>query len=246
MDELVNRIISLLNSLDIDTGQLENYFQDLVLTSKTDNPSIYKVNEKIMLDALTKTLLKLDLDNQTDVERYRVLKEAFYIDSDIYSLYTVNKKDLPINFGKEMEQLYFDDNLLVGIHGTGMNEAIINEAVFTNGLLNNYGPKIDTTVALKGGTLSFSRFVLYVHKAQLTEKAIIVVIPKDDLSKKMWKQESGVSYLTPQYIYGYYISHIGAQFNESPEIIKNPNYGKEMDDYKIEDATLSEQCLQIK
>lgn len=221
--------------------ELSTYLNELYLGLNLENQKLYRVPEKMWKDVLYKEVEKLN--DLTDENIYEQVKKSFKNYGEIFLLKDINDSNIPLEFGVEMEKLYFDPNTIVGVHGTTISGDKIEDTIFEEGLFCNYGPRICATVNIQDeDILPFNRFMKYVYKANNTEQAIIVCIPKDMINSPMWRKEGESYILTPSFIYGYYTPHFGAQFNSNPEIIHNKKYGSEItEEYSICDEFMLEE-----
>lgn len=127
---------------------------------------------------------------------------------DLDKLYKLYQSD----YGKELEEIYSDNKLLIGIHGTRyITEEIENNEIFKKGLKNSTQSgsinRLDRTVALNLPFLELLDYdgALYVPGANVPYN-YIVTIPKEVLYFKgpIWgsnKEKSSENYLLPEYIY---------------------------------------------
>lgn len=155
---------------------------------------------------------------------------------EICMINELNSVKILKSFGEEMEQLYYDDDYIIGIHGTVTKDFIIRNEIFTKGLKSNHGPTISKTILTKENGLDFYSFLKYNYIDNYDVNAVIIRIPKDDLNKEVWFEKESTFYLNPKYIYGYYLSHFSTTDNKNPIIVKNPNYGKDNNIYNIRDS----------
>ncbi len=145
---------------------------------------------------------------------------------------------LPVTFGKDMEKLYYDDNYVIGIHGSLHPNYVIENSRFTTGLMCIHGPKINRTVRFKEDGLDFYSFLQYQYYEDSDVNAIIIRIPRNEVCSPMWKMGERGAYFNPKYLYGYYKSFYSDGRNRSPKIIKNPNYGRDDFSYNTCDEWL--------
>lgn len=175
------------------------------------------------------------LDKNDD--NYEGLRDVFR-SRDVSLIIDIALAKIPLSFGKEMEDIYFDDDFIVGVHGSLHQDYMIENSHFLNGLLCLHGPKINRTVKVKGDGLSFYSFLQYSYYEDEDVNAIIVRIPKEDINSGIWKVTERGAYLNPKYIYGYYKSFYSDGKNNNPRIIKNSNYGKDDFSYNVVDEWL--------
>ena len=168
---------------------------------------------------------------------YESLRSVFRT-KEVAMINEINETNFPIDFGKEMEKLYFDDDYVVGIHGSLHSGYDIEHSRFHTGLLCIHGPRINRTVKTKEDGLDFYNFLSYQYYEESDVNAIIIRIPKDEITSPMWMEAKHGVYLNPGYIYGYYKSYYPDGRNRSPKIIKNPNYGNINFSYTISDEWL--------
>lgn len=157
---------------------------------------------------------------------------------DVAMIIDIAEANIPFMFGKEMEKLYYDDDYVVGIHGSLHDSYDIEHSRFATGLLCIHGPRINRTVKTKEDGLDFYSFLSYQYYEDSDVNAIIVRIPKDEVTSPMWMESRYGVFLNPGYIYGYYKSFYSDGRNRNPKIIKNPNYGKVNSSYTICDEWL--------
>ena len=157
---------------------------------------------------------------------------------EIAMINEINEANFLKDFGLEMEKLYFDDNYIIGIHGSLHSGYDIEHSRFYTGLLCIHGPRINRTVKTKEDGLDFYNFLSYKYYEESDVNAIIVRIPKNEITSPMWMEGKYGVYLNPGYLYGYYKSYYPDGRNRSPKIIKNPNYGNINFSYTITDEWL--------
>ena len=155
---------------------------------------------------------------------YEGLRNVFR-SKDVAMILNIAEANIPYVFGMQMEKLYYDDDYVVGIHGSLHHGYEIEKSRFSTGLLCIHGPRINRTVRTKEDGLDFYSFLSYKYYDDLDVNAIIVRIPKENVSLPMWVEGKYGAYLNPGYIYGYYKSFYSDGRNRNPRIIKNPNYG---------------------
>lgn len=168
---------------------------------------------------------------------YEGLRSVFR-SKEVAMINEIAEANFPIDFGREMEELYFDDDYVIGIHGSLHGGYEIEHSRFYTGLLCIHGPRINRTVRTKEDGLDFYNFLSYQYYEDSDVNAIIVRIPKEEVGLPMWMEAKHGVYLTPSYIYGYYKSYYPDGRNRSPKIIKNPNYGNVNSAYTICDEWL--------
>lgn len=240
---ILSELYQIVKNLEIKisaSNELSDYFRETLNNLDTADEAVYRVPADIWLSTIKNILENLNLENLSETERYRIIRDEFYIEGHFLSLHDVNKSNIPIAFGMQMQSLYYNPDLLVGVHGTTMKPNDIENEIFNNGLLCNHGPNLTGTVALADSiTLPFYRFVRYMYKPNSTEQAVIVCVPKEKMGTKIWrKDQQNKYYLSPQYIYGYYTSHNGLQFNEELYVVLNQKYNEVLDlNYVEEDKT---------
>lgn len=122
--------------------------------------------------------------------------------------------------GQELDNLFKDDNYIIGIHRTGfnnMNDSMINE-IFNNGLINNGhiqqggmdgSQSIEKTVSLFYDFTLMNMQLKQAFGYKNSEGCMIIKIPKSYLGKAdgdikpiYYKDDKGVR-LLPEFIYGY-------------------------------------------
>lgn len=238
LEKLIIKVSELEKLLPSKGNLISNRLNEIIDNLESDGKSFYRVSEDVWKKEIQIFLNSLNFDVSLE-ELYRQIKIPICVYGNIYSLACINDENFPIDFGKKMEELYYSDNFTVGVHGTTMSGADIENTIFKSGLLCNHGPKIDGTVNLKNEeTLSFYRFMRYIYKPNSKEQVIIVVIPIDKKEEPMWKNENGNYYLTPSYLYGYYTSHDALIYEKKTSITINSNYGLPLtDDYNICDES---------
>jgi len=213
--------------------------KDTYASLTTDNPDFYRLPANVWLEYLYPEIERLKTLNDVDFYNQVIWK---FENSIFSSLRKMNQRNVSSKFGNEMEKIYYDPDTIVGIHGTQASDEVIENEFFENGVFCNHGPRIDCTFNMQDGdNLPYDRFLAYLYSAYGVERGVIVCIPRDMVDVPMWKELDGKYYLTPSYIYGYYVSHDGLVFNENPEIVHNPNYGKKITEgYNLCDKTLLE------
>lgn len=152
-------------------------------------------------------------------------------------------------FGKEIEKLYFDENLVLGCHGTVTKKT---KDYFENGIIKSQGgdyPEIGTHIALQydKGREYRSNVVepmllskIFSYGSLKYPTAFLVAIPKDGIFPNENSERNISIYeeyyenlkkkysLNPKYIYGYF------EYGEdNKEVAKNENY----DPYKEDDSS---------
>ena len=96
------------------------------------------------------------LDKNDD--NYEGLRDVFR-SRDVSLIIDIALAKIPLSFGKEMEDIYFDDDFIVGVHGSLHQDYMIENSHFLSGLLCLHGPKINRTVKVKDDGLSFYSFL---------------------------------------------------------------------------------------
>ncbi len=226
-------------------GYLSEYINNLIQLIQNDDT--YIISPDILMPIIVKEFNSEYMGDS--FESYDNLCAFFgvkhYPISSAGQLLNTITEKLPKDFGQEMEKLYFNDSHLIGLHGTALPPSQIQEEIFENGLLCNYENNLGSTVNIKGENLPFDRFLRYVYKPNANECAIIVCIPNENLQSPMWRQDQNNFYLNPKYLYGYYLSHKQAEFNDMVEIIHNPKYLDITNDdkYILEDNSLAKKCV---
>lgn len=143
--------------------------------------------------------------------------------------------------GKELEEVYNNNNYRVGLHFTGYSEAnedFLNN-VFQDGLINNQdamqgieSPNIDIekTVSFVDNFTIFIGQLKSAHSYKESQGAFLIKIPKkyiDDTIPESERQpiyrkgNSDIHYLLPEFIYGFI--PVDEEGNIK-SIIKNPGY----------------------
>ncbi len=157
-------------------------------------------------------------------------------------------------FGEELQALYENPDIIVGVHGLDENEYIENK-IFTQGLKNsmqNADVTLDRTVAF-GKDLAFTSLLNYriPYNSNETESAIILTLPKKALDKEnpvpIWgshNPQGSDNYVLPQCVYGLY--HAKSDGNNR-KVIKNPHVKQEEYEYLRYDKKSSKHgTIQIK
>lgn len=142
------------------------------------------------------------------------------------------------NFGKELESLYKNPNIMVCVHGRDESEKIERD-IFSKGLKNsmqNADVSLSRTVAY-GKNLTFTKLLNYrvPMNGCESETAIILTLPKTTLDPKnpvpIWgstEKTGSDNYILPKYIYGLYHSK---KDGENRSIIKNNSKQQEQYEY---------------
>ena len=140
--------------------------------------------------------------------------------------------------GEELDSLFLNDEYSIGIHRTGhnimSNEMI--ETIFRDGLINNghvMTGAVNGTQDISRTVSTFKDFTLLNGQLKSafhykdSQGCIIVKIPKSYIGegngeiKPIYYKKNGVTYLLPEFIYGYIpVSNDGVL----KEIIRNPRY----------------------
>ena len=222
---------------------------------RTDNEEVYKQAIKIKLENLRKITspahesidrehqikeLEYDLEEienpkQVSEGKYKVphkfmfeeIRNKINDDQAHYFYSTVDGK-YSKEFGEELEQLYENQEFMVGIHGRSENPEI-EKRIFSEGLRNsqqNATTALNRTVAF-GKDLSFVNLLDYriPYDGSKSDVAIILTLPKKVFDKEnpvpIWgsnSKDGDENYVLPQYIYGAY--HGGTD-GENRKILKN-------------------------
>ncbi|MDD5887945.1 MAG: hypothetical protein PUC82_00460 [bacterium] len=189
-------------------------------------------------------LLVCDLLTKYGVN-YEGLQRTFR-SKDVAMITDIAALKMSKNFGTFMEKLYYNDDFIVGIHGSLHNGYEIENSHFFKGLLCIHGPNINRTVKFKEDGLDFYSFLRYQYYEDSDVNAIIVLIPREDINLGMWRCDDKGFYFNPKYIYGYYKSFYADGANPNPKIIRNPNFGIDKGSYDICDKWLSQAILEKK
>ncbi len=140
-------------------------------------------------------------------------------------------------FGEELEKLYENPNLMIGVHGMDENDNRESD-IFSKGLRNSMqmaDVALNRTVAF-GKQLTFTKLLNYrlPHNGLESETAIILTLPKAALDPKnpvpIWgsmEKTGSYNYILPKYIYGLYHSK---KDGGNRSIIKNNS--KQQEQYK--------------
>lgn len=190
---------------------------------------------------------KLSTDRESEIICYLLLKykddyeelSRVFKSKEAAMIINIIDAKLPPRFGETMEKIFYDDDYIIGIHGTIENDYVIEKEFFSKGLLCNYGPVLNRTVKTKDDGLDFYSFLQYEYVDGYDVNAVIIRISRDEFDNGIWKEIDYKYYLNPKYIYGYYKSHYATSPNESPRIIKNSNYGRVDFSYNILDKEKS-------
>lgn len=142
-------------------------------------------------------------------------------------------------FGEELEGLYDNPDIILGIHGGNANKDK-EESIFRQGLKNsmqNADTALDRTVAF-GKNLTFTKVLNYriPYNGLETENAIILTLPRNTFDAKnpvpIWgsnNREGNDNYVLPRYVYGLY--H-GISDGANRKIIRNNIAKEEQATYK--------------
>lgn len=148
---------------------------------------------------------------------------------------------MPMEVGKDIEQLFSDSTYMIGIHRTGysnVNEEYIKD-VFNRGLINNMdilqgGKTLDDTYLDIYKTVSFMDDFITMnaelklsHNYKNSRGCFIIKIPASYIGMKdgeikpiYFKDKDGIKILS-EYIYGYISCN---EKGELGSIVHNPNY----------------------
>lgn len=163
--------------------------------------------------------------------------------------------------GEELEQLFMDEDCVMGIHRTGeisVNEDLLND-IFSKGLINS-GKSMQTGIKDKSydieNTVSiFNKFQYLIsqiksaHGYKSSDGCIILKIPKSCIGLdtnnplSLYNIIDGKCYIKPEFIYGY----IPVDFQGNVgNIVHNPNYNKHMEfDNQVYDSLVIENAKNI-
>lgn len=195
-----------------------------------------------------------------DPNKY-LLVNSKYIDKKQKFKYNLAKKYdelgyMPIEVGKEIEELFSNPTYMIGIHRTGysnVNEEYIKD-VFNRGLINNMdslqGGKTDDTyldiyktVSFMDGFITMNAELKLSHNYKGSIGCFIIKIPGSyigmadgELKPIYFKDKEGIKLLS-EYIYGYIPCN---EKGELGTIIHNPNYTDEHIYIDSEDALMYE------
>ena len=155
---------------------------------------------------------------------YSILRSSQTLKEDDFLLDLSKEYDeygyMSEELGKELDNLFVDEDYIVGIHRTGytnMDEKTIN-SIFNKGLINNGhimqggmagNYDIEKTVSLFYDFTIFNGQLKAAHGYKGSEGCIIVKIPKSYLGKSdgdikpIYYIDEGVTKLLPEFIYGY-------------------------------------------
>lgn len=201
-------------------------------------------------------LLKKDIDPN----KYLLINSA-YIDKKQKFKYNLAKKYdqlgyMPMEVGKEIEQLFVDSIYMIGIHRTGysnVNEEYIKD-VFNRGLINNMdllqgGITDDTyldiykTVSFMDDFITMNAELKLSHNYKCSSGCFIIKIPASyigmsdgEIKPIYFKDKEGIKLLS-EYVYGYIPCN---DKGELGTIIHNPNYTDEHIYIDSEDSLLYE------
>lgn len=140
--------------------------------------------------------------------------------------------------GEELDNLFLDDDYIIGIHRTGYtymdNDTIEN--IFSKGLINNGhvmqggnagNYSIESTVSLFQDFTLLNGQLKSAHGYKCSEGCFIIKIPKSYLGKKdgeikpIYYKDGKIVKLLPEFIYGYVPVNGEGKLGE---IIRNPKY----------------------
>lgn len=126
------------------------------------------------------------------------------------------------SLGKELENLFKDDNYIIGIHRTGYSNVTDNfiDDVFTNGLINNgdiMQGVVNSNIDIEKTVSIINRLELMVgslkacHSYKDSEGAFIIKIPREYLDRDnqarkgiySYSEDSNTHRLLGEYIYGF-------------------------------------------
>ena len=185
---------------------------------------------------------------EIDPNKY-LLVNSPYIDKKQKFKYTLAKKYdelgyMPMEVGKEIEQLFINPNYMIGIHRTGysnVDEEYIKD-VFNRGLINNMdslqtGKELDDTyldiyktVSFIDGFITMNAELKLSHNYKASSGCFIIKIPASyigmsggEVKPIYFRDKEGIKLLS-EYIYGYIPCN---DKGELGTIIHNPNYTDE-------------------
>ena len=190
-------------------------------------PDKYVMPLKEIATILERTLLEFNNEQNDTTKQVRAIHAGLYVaHTDFLTMNGI----LPKSFGEEIEKLFYDDSILLGVHGTLVKHEIIESETFNAGLLNNYGPAINRTVHMKDSDTDLSHVMRYVYRATgQEENVVLVTIPKTDVESgvPLWREEydkekaENKYFLNPKYIYGYYNVIDKGNFNNEATVHRN-------------------------
>lgn len=140
--------------------------------------------------------------------------------------------------GRELDDLFTDENYIIGIHRTGYNymDDEMIDSIFSEGLINNGhimqggmtgNLDIERTVTLFDNFTLLNGQLKAAHGYKGSQGCVIVKIPKSYLNKSdgevkpIYYKHDGVTKLLPEFVYGYVsVDNTG----RLGEMNKNPNY----------------------
>lgn len=226
---------------------------DFIKYDKTNDEELYKEvielkikefqGKEISDDSLKKLYaLKEELESPKQVKegKYKVPHKFMFeeIRNDAGYFYSEVDGVYDKEFGEELEKLYENPELLVGVHGLREDKEI-EQAILTKGLKNSMQSAdvaLNRTVAF-GKSLAFTKLLNYriPYNGLESEAAVILALPKNVLDKEnpvaIWgshKRDGSDNYILPQYIYGLYHSKSDG---ENRKIIKSSHKQEEKYEY---------------
>lgn len=221
--------LKLLDFLYLKVSFLEKDSKFSIVSSEIDRlRKSLKVSDyyRFSIDKTIETVCSLFEKSDDSYEGYRNVFRS----KEVAMILDIADANLPILFGCEMGKLYYDDDYVVGIHGSLHQGFMIESSHFSTGLLCIHGPRINRVVKLKDDGLDFYSFLQYKYYEDSDVNAMIIRIPRSEITSPIWRKANEGVYLNPKFIYGYYKSFYSDGQNKYPKIILNPNYGK--DDFK--------------
>lgn len=205
--------------------------------------------------------MNINIFRKNDVQKYQLIKSACLDKKNKMLVKLAKQYDgfgyMPLEVGKEIEELFKDESYIVGIHRTGysvVDEEYLKE-VFNRGLINNMDAlqggfhldedylDIKKTVDLFYDPIVMNGPLKAAKRYKQSSGCIIVKIPKsylglEDGEIKPIYYKDGVSIkLLPEYVYGY-IPVI--EDGVLGEMVRNPNYVDEHIYIDSEDTLLYE------
>lgn len=198
-------------------------------------------------------------DSKT-LDLFEKLKSGSYFikQADGYDEYGYLSNEL----GNELEQLFMDDDYVIGIHRTGeasVTDELLDD-IFSNGLINagktlqtgsfdNSSFDINNTVSIFNKFQHIISQIKASHQYKASDGCIIIKIPKSSIgldSKNpipLYHIQNGKYYINPEYIYGY----VPVDFKGNVgDIVYNPNYNKQHEyDYPAYDCSVIENAKEI-
>lgn len=211
--------------------------------------SFFKKNDNIDFEKIRMKYLK---KQGKDISHgYSIIKSSKNLSQNTYMMKLADQYDkygyMPQELGEELDNLFMDDNYVIGIHRTGYtgitNEVLDN--IFNKGLINNghvfSGANtgqcdIEKTVTLFNDFSILCWQLKVSHGYKGSEGCVIVRIPKECLYETnknpmpMYYVDQGINRLLPQYVYGYVpvdkegkLGNIHHNSNYSTKTIDNEN-----------------------